>query len=598
MRQLFRTILILANVMLGTIAGAQTNPTKIGTDPTVEVITDYQGKILESDKLDAPYSGDSLTAIEPAFTYQVSPLNWSSDFNMKPIPPAAMQIQTGYEASSIGYFRGGLAYPVTPDLNLYLRNKFFAHSSVNIYVNHQSFWGKTPIYKDSPQTANPIPSEILGNNSKTRAGIALQHFWEKTAIDARMEYRHSYVLYHGQDTLLLKQNATPTTDYISRIEDDKYIRENLSQAFHNIKTSVNFYSITGKRSKNSFNIGGIYDYIRETAHVNSNRPVAQHVLGLDLQFNRKLLTGHAFDIRLNTRYNSNYGDNKWDNLVANFVPAYQYNSARTSFVAGVNVEGVHSNNKLGVHIYPQVNFSYSIFETYITPYLSAGGGTKLNNYAKITGENPYVLPGLNVANTRHALDLNAGIKGSINTYLSYQVNVGYTMIDSLYFYTNSIKHVLDDHIVQYGVLRSNFDVRYDNISRLSLEVGINTKIGNFEAIVQGGYFQYSMSNEEKPWHRPNIEAGCNLRYTLLKSLILNVNGTYRGEAPVLLNSKYHVLSTVTPAYIDLGAMVEYRLTERASVYIQGTNLLNDNYQQYYLYYNPGLTVGAGFSVAF
>ncbi len=454
------------------------------------------------------------------------------------------------------------------------------------------------MYKDAPQTANPLPSEILGNDSKTRAGVTLQHFWKKVAMDARMEYRHRYIIYHGQDTLLLKQNAN--TNYIPSMENDKYMRENLSQIIQNVKTAVNFYSITGNRGNNSFNIGGIYEYVRETAHENNNRPVSQNLLGLDLRFNRKSSTGHAFDIRLNTRYSNNYGDNEWSNLVANFIPAYQYNSARSVLTAGVNVEGVHSHNKTGVYIYPQLNLSYNIIDTYLTPYLSAGGGTKLNNYAKITDENPYILPGLNVANTRYAVDLNAGIKGSINTYLAYQVNVGYAVIDSMYFYTNSTQHIFRDNAAPVGqqLLRSNFDVRYDNISKLSLEAGISAKVENFEAILKGGYFQYTMSNEEKPWHLPNIEVGCNLRYTILNKLILNVNGTYRGETPVLLSSSYHVSSTVTPAYVNLNAMVEYRFSERASVYIQGTNLLNDNYQQYYLYYNPGLTFGAGFSVAF
>ncbi len=599
MKQLIFPIFTLIGLSLCYTAGAQAkqpaspDAKKIGVSPTVEIITDYQGKVIDADKIAIPYSVDSLSLTIPAQSYQVIPLSLSNDFNMQAIPAAGVNIQGEVKELGIGYFRGSLGYPITPDLNLYLHGHMNEHSSVNIYINHHSFWGNLPMYTDAPQTSIPLPSEIIGNDAKTKAGVTLQHFWRKTAFDVNVEYTNRYYLFHGQDTLLLKQNAGG--EYIQKIMDKSYMKEYQSQTLHIINTKARFYSLTNSKTK--FSVGGSYDYIKETAHRDINNPIKQGTVGLDLQLNQNVGRNHALDLKLTAQAYNRYNKGNLSDAVFSFVPAYQLESDHVSLSLGLNAEGVYSNNEFALNIYPKAGLSVKTISTFLTPYISVSGNTTLNNYEKIINENSYILPGLDVAHTRNKFDINAGIRGSLNNYLAYQVNVGYAMIDSMYFFTNSTTPLFSDGVVS-GPLRSNFDVRYDNISKLAFDLGISTKVGSFEGLLKAQYVQYSMSNEAKAWHLPNINVGLNLRYTVASKLIFNIDGTFRGEAPVWLSSDYPESATVTPAYINLGAMVEYRLNPKTSVYIQASNLLNNNYQQYYLYYNPGITVSAGFSIVF
>jgi hypothetical protein len=166
----------------------------------------------------------------------------------------------------------------------------------------------------------------------------------------------------------------------------------------------------------------------------------------------------------------------------------------------------------------------------------------------------------------------------------------------MYFFINSEERLVDE-VTPIGALRSNFEVVYDNIKMLTFFGSISSKLGAFEALFKMQYYHY-MLNIEKAWHRPELEFGVNLRYSITKDFMLSIDGYFRGEAPVLLNANYAELTTTTPGYFNLGAMAEYRINKQISAFVQANNLLNKNYQQYYLYYNPGITIGAGVSVAF
>jgi outer membrane receptor protein involved in Fe transport len=256
---------------------------------------------------------------------------------------------------------------------------------------------------------------------------------------------------------------------------------------------------------------------------------------------------------------------------------------------------VNSNSNFAINIYPQIAASYRL-KNWLVPYVSVTGGTQLNNYEKIITENPYALPGWEVGNSRYLINLQAGIRGSINPYLSYQLNVGYNTIDDMYFFVNSEIPLINDDVA-FGLFRSNFEVVYDNIKLLTFGGAISSKLGAFEALLKMQYYRYQMSEGNKAWHKPDLEFGANLRYKLTDNFIFNLDSYFRSETPVLL-SGYPALTTTTPAYFNLGAMVEYRINKQLSAFVQATNLLNNNYQQYYLYYNPGMTIGAGVSIAF
>jgi len=581
-------------MLFGSIAEAQNK-----IDPTVEIVTDYQGKVAEADRIGLAYTADSLTITKPSFAYQTLSPMLNNKFTMQPIPAARMDIPTNLHDGRLGYFRGSLSFPLTPDINLYLNTYFRGNTYFNLYFNHSSFWGKAPLYKNAPQTTVPVPSEIVANNGNNRVGVALQHFWDKVGISINAAYENRSLIFHGQDTLLLKENAG--TDYINHISDNSYMRDHYSQTFHILQTGISLYSVNRDDNRTNFKADVNFDYIKETAHIESLNPTAQSLLGVKAWLNHNLFEGHAIDVELGVKLYNRPHNSALSNILLNLAPCYQYSNNGLLVSAGVNFEGVSSNNNFVVNVYPKAAISYKL-EDYFIPYALVTGGTRLNSYEKIVAENPYILPGTEVANSRYLLEIQGGIRGSINPYLSYQLSMSYGAIDSMYFFVNSDEALFNDGVAP-GPLRSNFEAVYDNVKFLSFGGSISSKLGDFEALVKMQYYHYKLNKEDKAWHRPNLEFGVNLRYTIMKNFILNVDGYFRGETPVLLNTNYAPLATTvptttTPGFFNLGAMAEYRISKQVSAFVQVNNLLNNKYQQYYLYHNPGIVFGGGLSIVF
>ena len=152
-------------------------------------------------------------------------------------------------------------------------------------------------------------------------------------------------------------------------------------------------------------------------------------------------------------------------------------------------------------------------------------------------------------------------------------------------------------ILTNTTLLNNFDVVYDNISKISVGLELSAKFRYIDALLYANYAQYNMDMEEKAWHLPAIDAGLQFRYKI-NPLILTLDALYRGETPVLLPASYAAHTTSTKAYINLGLTAEYRITGKFSIFLQGKNLLNKPYQNYYLYYHPGITAGVGLTYSF
>jgi hypothetical protein len=602
----YTTIFIAGLMLLATSTAvvaqqpSKTKNTGLG-DPTVEVVTDYRGKILETDKIDLKYtsSRDSLIYLNTTFTYpSFITTDMQSWFSLEPIQAMSMATDNLVAPNiGYGYLRAAFLYPVAPELDLYLHSPLSKKSTVNIYLKHRSFWGKSPLYDRAPVTPLPIVDEILSEHETTKAGLFMQHLFKHAAIDVRAEYRHQSLLYYGHDTLFLKENMD--NGYTEKLTDNSYVRDFMRQAFNIVKADARVYSLGSASRAVSFNLRGYFDYIGESAHRFNTKSISQHLVGLHSFFRFNTAQNHAVTLQLDAKaYNRDNLSQRLSSGIANITPAYIYHNRFMEAAAGVNVEGLYDGRRLRYNLYPFLTFHFIAWEGLLIPYLEVTGGSTLNNYEKIISENPYVLPGLDVSNTRNRIHGEAGIKGSFSTLFAYRVRASYTMIDSMYFFVNSTAPIDNRGTINpSGAFLSNFDVAYDNISKLSLGVELSARFHNIEALLSADYVKYKMDMEAQPWHRPTVEAALQCRYKL-NPLIFTLDALYRGETPVRLSDAYAAPTASTKAYVNLGLTAEYRITDKFSVFLQGRNLLNQSYQNYYIYYQPGITVGGGLTLSF
>jgi hypothetical protein len=599
--KLHYTTIFIAGLMLfasHAVVAQQSSKTKKSAglgNPQVEVVTDYKGKILETDKIDLSYNtDDSLIYPKIAFTYPFIVNDMQSSFPLKPIPATSMAIERltvpdmGY-----GYVRAGFMFPVTPEADIYLHSPLSKKTTINVYLKHRSFWGKSPLYEQAPVTTRPVADEILSSHETSSAGVVMQHLFKHVALDVKAEYKHQYLLYHGLDTLLLKENINAGN---TALTENGFVKDFMHQTFNTVKADARIYSLDNINKTFSFSFQTYFDYLKESAHQFGNKPVSQHMVGINSFLNFRIAPDHSLKLQLNGQ---TYNRSNFSAGIFNVMPSYTYRNDLIKASAGINIEGVYNGYGLGCNFYPLLSFHYMAYDDLLIPYLEVTGGTTLNNYDKIITENPYVLPGLEVSNTRTRIKSEVGLKGKFSTIFAYCLKTSYTMIDSMYFFVNSTAPITTaDGVISTGQLRSNFDVAYDNVSKISVGFELSAKYHNFDALLFSSYNKYNMDMEEKAWHKPSIEAGLQLRYKI-DQFIFTADVLYRGEAPVRLPAAVYATSaTNTKAYANLGLTAEYRITEKFSVFLQGKNLLNRHYQNYYLYYHPGITVGGGITYSF
>jgi hypothetical protein len=568
-------------------------------DPTVEVVTDYRGKILETDKISVKYNtSDSLIYPKIAFTYPFIAHDMKGSFSLEPIPAISMATDhLAMPGMGYGYLRAAFLHPLTPEADVYLHSPLSKKSAVSIYLKHRSFWGKSPLYDRAPATAQPIADEILSEHETSRAGVVMQHLFKHAAIDVKAEYKHQSLLYYGQDTLFLKDNVAG--GYAEKITESGYVREFMRQTFNTFKVDARLYTLDNANKTFSFTLQGYFDYLKESAHQFGYKPVSQHTAGVNSAFNFRITPHHAFNLQLYAKaYNRDNLSKHFTAGLFNAIPSYTYHDDLMKASAGLNAEAIYDGYGLHYNFYPSLAFHFIAYGGMLIPYLEIAGGSTLNNYEKIISENPYILPGLDVSNTRARLTAEAGARGSFSSVFAYRLKASCTMVDSMYFFVNSTTPINSRGTINpHGALLSNFDVVYDNILEISAGFELSAKYRNIDALFFANYIKYSMDREEQPWHKPAIEAGLQFRYKL-NPVIFTLDALYRGETPVLLPEAYAAHTTSTKAYADLGLTVEYRITGKFSVFLQGKNLLNQPYQNYYLYYQPGMTVGGGLTLSF
>jgi hypothetical protein len=240
---------------------------------------------------------------------------------------------------------------------------------------------------------------------------------------------------------------------------------------------------------------------------------------------------------------------------------------------------------------------------FVTVYARMNGQTTINTYQKIAQENPYILPGLAVDNTKTPFEMTIGAKGKIFDLFGYNVFGTYAHLNNMYFYVNSpqaIYHEQYQYTLPGDYLRNNFEVVYSKVDRFTLGADLSYTLNDFEALLRGRLYSYSFNKDALPkaWHKPGWELNSDLRYKY-DSFTFQAGIYARGATPVRYQSPATgEESRELDAYLDLSLQVEYRFNKWLTGFVYGNNLLNQKYQNYYLYYHHGFSLGAGASFTF
>ncbi|ACU07450.1 putative TonB-dependent receptor [Flavobacteriaceae bacterium 3519-10] len=246
-------------------------------------------------------------------------------------------------------------------------------------------------------------------------------------------------------------------------------------------------------------------------------------------------------------------------------------------------------------------------------YAGVDGGLKLNSYAEMLEENPYLVSDQELRATETKYKFYFGLRGDIDQSIKYDFRAGYGKInDVMFFRSNGLfdeSFTLSRAAYDYA---NTFSAVYDNGTVSEVRGSIQYfPLANL--IVEGelNFEKYDLDNYENIYNKPLLNAAIGAKYSLLeKKLNLGAKAFFRSDATT--NSFALTQSVLAPniyssvenlddkvgGFADLNLSAEYKVHKNFSIFALGNNLLNTNYQTFKGYKVLGAQFLGGVKISF
>lgn len=524
----------------------------------VYVVRPYEPSISDAFKINLfPKVEDSLKVI-PNMTYSITQRPITLNFSVNPISAARMLAEPPKNLHGT-YVKIGFGNYSSPFAEVFYNLKRSKEYSFGTWFQHHSSFGKIK----------------LDNNKKTDAGynktnlnVFGKRIFEKSVLSAEAKLNSYNMRYYGYN-ISLPDGTTPDTK---------------EQKYSSFSSKIEYFST----HTDSTHIN--YLFSAEFNHLADDFDMTENYLNVTLKMDKFRRTEHfGGDFSFN-HFMNNASLDSANNTIIQFSPWINLFGKQWRVLAGVSfiVDAYSSNNQ--TFFFPRGLLSYDVISHYFIPYVEIGGYLEQNSYSKISQENPWVIPGINVWNTSHKMILTGGIKGNFSSRVSYNVNASYSLIDSMYFYINTSVDGANSY--------NRFDVISDNIKHTKvfgeLAFALDSKLA---LLLRADFNSYSLQNVAKPWHLPDYNASALAKYNIKDKLIIDVEFYASGKRYVLTSDVAQTYKKID-GLMDFNLGVEYRYNRKLSAFVRLNNLTSSKYELWYLYPMQQFNMMFGVSYSF
>lgn len=283
------------------------------------------------------------------------------------------------------------------------------------------------------------------------------------------------------------------------------------------------------------------------------------------------------------------------------LPNFKVNRDYLSINLGVNLvytADIKNDGANKFFIYPNVNAQYELIQDVMTIYTSITGDLEQQSYKKFVAKNEFVSPTLTISRTNKQYDAKLGVKGKLASNIAFNIHAAYKEENSKpLFKLNEFTFIKDNyHYV------NSFQVIYDNIQTLSAFGELTFDFSKeFHFGGNATFNSYTLENQESAWNLPNIEASVFAKYDS-KKVWIGTDLFFVGDRKdQYINNLVFVpiIQEITnKSFVDLNVNLGYRFTNRLSAFINGNNLLGNNYQRFTNYKVQGIQVLGGIKYKF
>lgn len=532
----------------------------------VTIIGTYDPTINQAFKINTKPEVNPIVVQQPDFTFQSLDVLESTTVAPKDIKLTS--IRTGRKVTVYNnYLKAGFGSWLTPYLDYF-------HSSgerndyrlfVNIY--HLSSFKDIPDYSPSPF-------------SNTLAKIGYEKYAGKSIINFGVSYGLDTYRYYG-----FKPSDYPEITF----DEDK-----LKQMFNLVRANL------GVRSNNKKKEDFEYDLNLSTYYYFDKWKTSEVDVDLDFDFakpfkaskkgnNQKVGLEGTVDYGINNDTTKNIF-----NLVVTGIPYFKAKYGIFSFRAGVDLSYLIADSSK-FYVFPIVDLAVVLVPEALTVYAGVDGGLIKNSYLGLTTVNPWVTSVIPINWQRNKLRAFGGLRGNIARQLGFNIEVSWLNFENMPFFIN----ITDDPIWPSQAPLNKFTTTLDNGTVFTISGELTYSLAReLKLWLSGAYNIYSLDSLAQPYHKPISKIGLGGSYLIKKKVNIRAGFYSYGK-------RYAVdILTVEPAQIELDGFfdinvgLDYYVNDKLSVFLNGTNLLNNNYERFYNYPVQGLQVMAGIGFRF
>ena len=413
------------------------------------------------------------------------------------------------------------------------------------------------------------------NESRDEIGVFGKGITDDYDISGRVNYNRRGTYFYGFDPTDPPTSFSPVKQHFNTLSGEAEIAKNYKDVENDLTYAV---KIDGYIWNNAF-------MAKENNLVLSgflNETIKQFYAGL----------GASLD--MSSQKDSLYSIN---NSLVRLNPYLKFQGDNYKIDAGLNlVRGFGFSTK--AYIFPAAKLEFQVIPKYVRLFAEVKGDVNKSSLRDFSDTNPFVEDNLPIKNSVDRLDLAAGLKGTIAPGVGFKATI----------FRNSIKD-MPLLVSDFSNTGNKFTVVYDNGTAKvngfngELDVKVSDAVDIFGRVE---FKSYTLASQAEPWNLPKFKLTAGTVLHITKQLSINGTLLLRGSTfdrtnPIIvpgLGGSTVATSTLLPirSFADVSGGVEYKITNRISIFGQVNNILNTTNQVWINYPNYGFNVygGAGF----
>lgn len=422
--------------------------------------------------------------------------------------------------------------------------------------------------------------------ANTRVDMSGSRFFNNSSLTTRLFYHRDLNTFFGKDTNISELNSSE----VFNISENGKISQNFG-------FNIDYVSLASRKKPE-------FRWLNSAQLFETNLRHQEMELASTLRFNSKLSKFSIFgDLSANYIQSNQKQDTaspiETKQLFVDVLPRVKFYHKPTDFnvIGGVNINHVQNNldsASTKTYVNAHIEFDKRITGLEMKLYGGFDGGLKKNSVRRIHEQMPFFIENQLLKNSYEQYNVFVGVKGKISNQSLFYMNFGgNSIIDQLMFSTVSDKSdTLRSSIDSLGSLKAVYNTVSTVYFRLGAEYLFGDKIklsGNLKVLNYG--------SDDVYLHLPSLMYDINAHFSPVETVKIRVGLTGTGNRNNLIlaeNNKVKV--DAVGSILDLNARLDYRFKEKGRIWIQGSNLLNKNYQMWYGLPNYGITVMGGISL--